>query len=123
MYTINREKCTGCRICVKKCPEGAITMNGRKAEIDADKCTNCGECAHICPFGAIYSDSDSGRSFAQDQRPIFPNTNFGVWPVMRPGMGRGMGGGFGRGFRGGRGLSRGRMAVGFMNKTTPGSRG
>lgn len=58
-------KCTGCSICVKSCPYGAISIqnmeheleNGRKvknlAVIDLNKCTYCGSCVEVCKFDAI----------------------------------------------------------------------
>jgi NADH-quinone oxidoreductase subunit F len=52
-YVIN-ENCTGCRACVKVCPEGAIT--GRKKErhtIDTVKCIKCGTCRSTCKFEAV----------------------------------------------------------------------
>jgi ferredoxin len=52
-YSIN-ENCTGCTVCVKACPEGAIT--GEKKElhvIDTDKCIKCGACKSVCKFDAV----------------------------------------------------------------------
>ncbi len=52
-YSIN-ENCTGCLVCLRACPEGAIT--GKKNEmhvIDPDKCIRCGACRDVCKFDAI----------------------------------------------------------------------
>ena len=48
----DKEKCTGCGICVDACPQEAITVDDI-AKIDADKCVDCGACVDECPNEAI----------------------------------------------------------------------
>lgn len=47
------DKCTGCTLCVRSCPFGAIRMENKKAVIDYTKCTLCGACFPVCKFAAI----------------------------------------------------------------------
>jgi indolepyruvate ferredoxin oxidoreductase alpha subunit len=50
-FTVNTEKCTGCRMCLRLgCP--SISFDGKKAGID-EFCTGCGICAEVCRFNAI----------------------------------------------------------------------
>ncbi len=52
-YRIN-ENCTGCRLCVKKCPADAISGERKQRQhIDAVKCIKCGACLSVCNFDAV----------------------------------------------------------------------
>ena len=55
-------KCTGCTLCVRSCPFGAISMANKKAVIDMAKCTFCGACAVACKFSAIELKKDAAPS-------------------------------------------------------------
>lgn len=52
MLRIDREKCTGCKICEKMCPFGAIVVLNKVAQVQ-DNCTLCGACVNSCPEGAV----------------------------------------------------------------------
>jgi len=54
-YHIDTEKCTGCTVCAKKCPQNAILGEKKKAHyIIDDKCIRCDQCRANCKFDAIY---------------------------------------------------------------------
>lgn len=51
---VTAKKCTGCRTCVGKCPENAISMTAeKKAAIDPSRCIGCAECTVACRYEAI----------------------------------------------------------------------
>jgi len=53
-YSIDKEKCKGCLVCKKLCPEQAI--EGKRKEphgIDQAKCIKCGLCLDNCKFEAV----------------------------------------------------------------------
>ncbi len=62
-FKIDPDKCTGCHICFKVCPTGAIIGNAKENHlIIQEKCIQCGVCYESCPdkFSAI--NVFSGRS-------------------------------------------------------------
>ena len=53
-YFVDADKCTGCTVCERVCPTGAISGGPKKPHIiDALKCISCGACFQNCRFGAI----------------------------------------------------------------------
>ena len=53
-FFIIPDKCTGCFLCLNKCPEMAIVGSPRQVHvIIEDKCTGCGICQEVCMFNAI----------------------------------------------------------------------
>ncbi len=49
-YSIDADKCTGCLLCGKACPQQAITGEFKKVHvIDPAKCDKCGICYTVCP--------------------------------------------------------------------------
>lgn len=48
----NKDKCTLCGECVKRCPNSAIQLINNRVETDMTKCNLCDECTHYCIHGA-----------------------------------------------------------------------
>lgn len=52
------EKCSGCGLCAKSCPQGAIQVNNKMAIIDLELCSYCGSCVSACRFKAVAIEVD-----------------------------------------------------------------
>ncbi len=53
-FYIDANACTGCFLCLNKCPEMAIVGSPRQVHvIIEEKCTGCGICYEVCKFNAI----------------------------------------------------------------------
>jgi len=60
------EKCTGCSLCIKACPFGAIRIMDKKAVVDFNKCNLCGACVPVCKFKAILLEKPTARPILQN---------------------------------------------------------
>jgi NADH:ubiquinone oxidoreductase subunit F (NADH-binding)/(2Fe-2S) ferredoxin/Pyruvate/2-oxoacid:ferredoxin oxidoreductase delta subunit len=53
-YEVVAALCTGCRVCARNCPVGAISGEKNQPHvIDTEICTRCGLCSSVCNFDAI----------------------------------------------------------------------
>jgi NAD-dependent dihydropyrimidine dehydrogenase PreA subunit len=54
LSVIHEDRCTGCGICVERCPVDAIVLDDRGIAVREEKyCIGCGICARLCPADAI----------------------------------------------------------------------
>lgn len=56
-YTIDKEKCRKCFLCLRNCPYGAIEKSEEGwPRVEEDKCKSCGICLNVCPeeFSAVF---------------------------------------------------------------------
>ncbi len=84
MYKINKQKCTGCQICVRSCPGATkIGTDGKAEVISQEKLEQCGG-ENLCPMGAIEKDG----SFSY-QSPL--SKGKGLGKGRGPGRAKGMG--------------------------------
>ena len=53
-YYIDPERCNGCHLCFKLCPQGTISGEDKAPHsIDQEKCSRCGICFESCKFEAV----------------------------------------------------------------------
>ena len=56
---LERDKCSGCTNCIKRCPTEAIRVQKGKAKIMDERCIDCGECIRVCPYHAKFALTDN----------------------------------------------------------------
>lgn len=53
VISIDKDKCVGCGLCVKKCQKDVFSLEDRKIDLNTDNCVGCGVCVNTCPKGAL----------------------------------------------------------------------
>jgi formate hydrogenlyase subunit 6/NADH:ubiquinone oxidoreductase subunit I len=55
-----REKCIGCRLCIKVCPANCFDYleKERKVHYHLSRCTFCAQCVDTCPVKALATTKD-----------------------------------------------------------------
>jgi len=75
-YHILGDKCQGCQICLKNCPDEAILGEELMIHvIDQDECTKCGVCLEVCPseYSAVTRRADPCRKLEKKVNKRIPN--------------------------------------------------
>ncbi len=58
---VDAEKCTGCGLCVRRCPMEAVCLADKVAQVDYRRCIGCGVCVAGCPAKALYLEENPRR--------------------------------------------------------------
>jgi len=68
---IDKNKCTGCTLCVKVCPFSAIEIKDKKAVVNLDTCTLCGVCVEVCkPLAITITKEEKEPSLSGDYKGV-----------------------------------------------------
>lgn len=90
------DRCVGCGICVRSCPEDALSISkdGQRVFTDLAKCKNCFVCVAKCPqrawkrYGSIMSVGEAVREVSKDEIFFFHSgggvTISGGEPLRQP---------------------------------------
>lgn len=77
MFSIDRERCTSCRLCFRMCPVENIQMSADGLPAFADRCIFCMKCYNLCPVNAVLigkksADDEKYRRYKGPSRDIKP---------------------------------------------------
>jgi dihydroorotate dehydrogenase/Pyruvate/2-oxoacid:ferredoxin oxidoreductase delta subunit len=53
IMSVDPERCTGCKSCLKRCVQGALSLEHGLAAVSGKDCIGCGFCQDYCPFQAM----------------------------------------------------------------------
>lgn len=76
---VDKNKCVGCSLCVKDCPNGHLYIEDKRAKTHESGCIECGHCYAICPSNAI----EMRKYDTNDSEPVVSMTEFDSKKLLR----------------------------------------
>jgi len=78
LFTIEKQKCDLCGLCVADCPGFVVAMNWPEgfpalAQGGEERCIKCGHCVAVCPTGAFKHCTMSAEQCIEIDRGILPS--------------------------------------------------
>ncbi len=90
-FTVNKEKCVGCALCVAACPMKILEIIDNLCVLtNENKCLECGSCRDKCPERAIIVASKEAETKTtvietdKDHLKIVRNPETNFTPVAKP---------------------------------------
>jgi len=72
----DKQKCTGCKLCIKICPANATEYltEDKKILIHNDRCCFCAQCTEICPVKCLAMSDEAFNSSFNRKEDIISDT-------------------------------------------------
>lgn len=88
--SLDKNKCTGCKMCGDACPVGAISFTANNEGfwyplVDSQKCVECGKCVKLCPISDSIKEAKSLDVYAgwlKDEEMRRDSTSGGIYYAL-----------------------------------------
>lgn len=64
---VEKDLCLGCGKCLSSCAHGALSLQGKRMNVDHSRCAGCGSCISICPVMALQPSWDQADKLLNEK--------------------------------------------------------